>query len=272
VLRHLWTREISRRRALAVLGGLCGGAVVVGGAILASRARSASSGSERIGLAGAVAGREPGPGFRLASTGYAPDGTAGARAAFPLSAVSLLDSPFRDNQRRNLAYLLFLDPERMLRAFRLNYGEPSPAAPAGGWEAPDSKVRGHTTGHLLSGLALSYASTGDPAARARAEYLVSELARLQARAPAAGYSPGYLSAFPEAFFDWLEAGQYQQVWSPYYMIHKYLAGMIDAYQLAGIGQALDVAIRLADWVGRRTAPLSYQHMQTILNVEFGGLP
>jgi len=56
------------------------------------------------------------------------------------------------------------------------------------------------------------------------------------------------------------------------MIHKYLAGMIDAYQLAGIDQALDVALRLADWVDRRTAPLSYQHMQAILNVEFGGLP
>ena len=32
------------------------------------------------------------------------------------------------------------------------------------------------------------------------------------------------------------------------MIHKYLAGLIDQYQLAGNTQALDVASRLADWV------------------------
>ena len=56
------------------------------------------------------------------------------------------------------------------------------------------------------------------------------------------------------------------------MIHKYLAGLIDQYQLAGNTQALEVADRLADWVDRRTRNLSYQHMQTILAVEFGGLP
>ena len=38
----------------------------------------------------------------------------------------------------------------MLRSFRLNYGEPSTAEPLGGWEKPDSQIRGHMTGHLLS--------------------------------------------------------------------------------------------------------------------------
>lgn len=210
------------------------------------------------------------PCYPLASSGYTPDGTAGATAAFPLAAVRLLDGPFLANQRRTLNYLLFLDPDRMLHTFRRNYGRPSAARPIGGWEAPDMMVRGHTTGHLLSGLALSYANTGDPRARAAGEYLVSQLAQLQKLAPLAGYAPGYLSAFPESFFDLLEAGKH--VWSPYYMIHKYLAGMIDQYQLAGVGQALDVAVRLADWVDRRTARLSYPHMQRVLENEFGGLP
>jgi hypothetical protein len=44
----------------------------------------------------------------------------------------------------------------------------------------------------------------------------------QALAASAGLSQGYLSAFPESNFDRLEAGQ--PVWSPYYVIHKYLAG------------------------------------------------
>ena len=210
------------------------------------------------------------PGYPLGSSGYAPDGTAGATAAYPLAAVGLLDSPFRANQGRTADYLLFLDPDRMLHTFRLNYGRPSAARPCGGWEAPHMEVRGHTTGHLLSGLALTYASTGDQRARAAGEYLVGQLAQLQRMAPLAGYAPGYLSAFPESFFDRLEAGE--SVWSPYYMIHKYLAGMIDQYQLAGVTQALDVAVRLADWVGTRTARLSYPHMQRVLETEFGGLP
>ena len=94
-------------------------------------------------------------------SGYAPDGTAGRAAALPLSTVQLLDSPFRQNQARNTTYLLFLDPERMLRSFRLNYGQSSTAEPLGGWEQPDSQIRGHMTGHLLSGLALTYANTND---------------------------------------------------------------------------------------------------------------
>ena len=210
---------------------------------------------------------------------YAPDGTAGKTAAVPRADVRLLGGPFQGNQQRNLAYLLFLDPDRMLRSFRVNYGLPAQALPIGGWESPTSKIRGHVTGHLLSALAWAYADTGTTAddsgrraLQAKGDYLVAELASLQARAPRAGYGSGYLSAFPERYFTWLEDGQSNRVWSPYYMIHKYLAGLIDQYQLAGNTLALEVASRLADWVDRRTRNLSYQHMQVILDVEFGGLP
>ena len=66
------------------------------------------------------------------------DGTAGLTAAFPLSAVRLLDSPMRANQTRNTNYLMFVDPDRMLHTFRLNYGlrrRPGRAA-AGSGRAP----------------------------------------------------------------------------------------------------------------------------------------
>ena len=260
---------LSRRQLFAMLGG---------GAALAAESAGLAHWQPASwwGTAGTTAASgwpdSPGyvPCYSLAASGYAPDGTAGATAAYPLAAVRLLAGPFQANQARNLDYLLFLDPDRMLHTFRLNYGRPSLALPCGGWEAPNMQVRGHTTGHLLSGLALSYASTGDARAKAAGEYLVGQLAQLQAIAPLAGYAPGYLSAFPEYFFDWLEEGRH--VWSPYYMIHKYMAGMIDQYQLAGVGQALDVATKLADWVGARTARLSYSHMQQVLENEFGGLP
>jgi hypothetical protein len=210
---------------------------------------------------------------------YTPDGTAGKTAAVPRADVRVLGGAFLGNQQRNLAYLLFLDPDRMLRSFLVNYGLPVRARPIGGWESPTSKIRGHVTGHLLSALAWAYAGTGTTAGdhdrsalKAKGDYLVAQLASLQARAPKAGYSYGYLSGFPEQYFTWLEEGQVSRVWSPYYMIHKYLAGLIDQFQLAGNTQALDVASRLADWVDRRTRNLSYQHMQAILQTEFGGLP
>jgi uncharacterized protein len=252
---------LTRRQAITVLGG---------GAVLGAESAWLSNRSAKPAASTWPDSPVYAPAYPLSGTGYAPDGVAGRIAAYPLDAVRLLPSPFQANQLRNLDYLLFLDPDRMLHTFRLNYGVQSPAVPCGGWESPNFKVRGHTTGHLLSGLALSYANTGSPQAREVGEYLVGQLAGLQAIAPRAGYAPGYLSAFPESYFDVLEAGG--PVWSPYYMIHKYLAGMIDQYELAGVGQALDVAVRLADWVDARTSRLSYAHMQRVLEVEFGGLP
>jgi uncharacterized protein len=253
-------KGLTRREALVLLGV---GALVAEQALLNDPTFGGTPGALGADLASAR-NAKPVPG------GYAPDGTAGRAAALPLRDVELLDSPFLGNQGRNTAYLLFLEPDRMLRSFRLNYGLPSPALPLGGWEHPSSQVRGHTTGHLMSALALTYANTGNDEALARGRYLVSQLAALQARARQAGFHPGYLSAFPEVFFDWLEAGRY--VWSPYYMIHKYLAGLIDQYQLTGDDQALDVAIKLGDWVDWRTARLPYAQMQMVLQIEFGGLP
>ena len=122
----------------------------------------------------------------MPGSGYVPDGVAGLAAAFPRPAVRLLDSPFRANTERNTSYLLFVDPDRLLHTFRLNYGLPSAARPCGGWERPQCEVRGHTTGHLLSALALTYAGTASQAALDKGRYLVENLARCQALARRAG--------------------------------------------------------------------------------------
>src|SRR3954470_9939397 len=55
---------------------------------------------------------------------------------FPLSAVTLLAGPFLDNMNRTLAYLNFVDADRLLHTFRLNVGITSTATPCGGWEGP----------------------------------------------------------------------------------------------------------------------------------------
>ncbi|GHI02028.1 hypothetical protein AQI88_17780 [Streptomyces cellostaticus] len=188
---------------------------------------------------------------------------------FPLTAVSLLAGPFQDNQSRNTAYLRFVDINRLLHTFRLNAGLPSTAQPCGGWEGPTVELRGHSTGHLLSGLALTFAATGDTALHDKGRRLVAALAACQAASPSAGYGKGYLSAFPESFFHRLEAGT--GVWAPYYTLHKIMAGLVDQYRLAGNEQALDVVLHLGEWVNLRTGKLSYEQMQRVLETEFGGM-
>jgi len=189
---------------------------------------------------------------------------------FPLSAVRLQAGPFLDNMNRQLAYFRFVDADRLLHTFRLNVGLSSSAQACGGWETPTTELRGHSTGHLLSGLAQAYANTGDTQYKTKGDYLVTSLAACQARSPQAGFHAGYLSAYPENFFDRLESGG--SVWAPYYTLHKIMAGLLDMYQLAGNTQALDVLQRKAAWTKARTDPLSTSQMQSVLRTEFGGMP
>ncbi|MFD7811962.1 beta-L-arabinofuranosidase domain-containing protein [Streptomyces sp. NPDC059785] len=196
-------------------------------------------------------------------------GAAPALAAFDLSEVRLLESPFLANMRRTCAYLLFVDADRLLHTFRLNAGLPSPAEPCGGWEAPDVQLRGHTTGHLLSALAQAHANTGDSAYADKGRALVAALAECQRAAQDAGFTRGYLSAFPESVFEQLEAGG--KPWAPYYTLHKIMAGLLDQYRLSGNRQALHVLEEMAAWADARTAQLSHERMQSVLKVEFGGM-
>ena len=159
--------------------------------------------------------------------------------------MRLLPGPFRENQRRNTTYLLFVELNRLLGPFRLNYGLTPTARPCGGWEAPQIRCGG-TTRLPHVGPRPDLGEHRNRAALDKGRYLVRQLAALQGRAAAAGFSPGYLSAFPESYFDRLEAGE--PIWSPYHMIHKYLAGCDDQYQLAGDEVVLEAAISLWDWV------------------------
>ena len=163
-----------------------------------------------------------------------------------------------------------LAPERLLYTFRVNAGLPvGSATPLGGWEQPEngkrsSELRGHFVGHFLSASALLYASTGATDVKAKADSMVTELARCQER-----LGGTYLSAFPTTWWDRLEAGQ--RVWAPFYTIHKIMAGMFDMYRLAGNTQALEVLERMAAWADGWTAPKTDEQMQQILAVEFGGI-
>jgi hypothetical protein len=195
---------------------------------------------------------------------------------FPMTQVRLLAGPFQDAADWNRGYMSRLPVDRLVRNFRVNAGLPTDAKAFGGWEQPnpsngpgqvlhrESELRGHFTGHFLSASAQLYASTGDQAAKAKGDEIVSELAKCQAK-----LSGGYLSAFPTEFFDRLD--QRQQVWAPFYTIHKIMAGIFDMYRLTGNKQALEVLQGMAGWADQWTASKSEEHMQDILGTEYGGM-
>jgi DUF1680 family protein len=188
---------------------------------------------------------------------------------FPRADVRLLDGPFLDAQRRDTAYLLQLDPDRLLHTFRLNAGLPTTAKPLGGWEGPEIELRGHTLGHYLSACALMYESTGDERLKQRTLAIVAELARVQQALERRGAHPGYLAAFPESFFDRLE--RRESVWAPYYTLHKILAGVLDVHRVTGDPSALEIAHGIARWVEFRASRRSEAQWQALLDSEFGGM-
>ncbi len=190
--------------------------------------------------------------------------------AFDLGQVTLTSSRWLDNQNRTLAYLRFVDVDRMLYNFRANHRlSTNGATTNGGWDAPTFPFRTHMQGHFLSAWAQAYAVSGDTTCRDKANYMVAELAKCQANNGAAGFNTGYLSGFPESDFTKLEAGQAVSV--SYYCIHKTLAGLLDVWRYIGSTQARDVLLALAGWVDWRTGRLSYAQMQTVLGTEFGGM-
>lgn len=215
----------------------------------------------------------------VAATGgtlLGPTAAYGARAdigvsayAFPLSAVTLLAGPFLSNQNRTLEYLRFLDADRLLHTFRLNYGLSSSATACGGWESPTTELRGHSLGHFLTALAQAYANTGEAGFKTKGDYIVGVLAQCQARATTVGFNTGYLSAYPESFIDRVEARQ--AVWAPYYTLHKIMAGLLDMHLLAGNAQALTVLIAMAAWSKFRNDRLTLAQRQNMLDTEFGGM-
>jgi uncharacterized protein len=188
---------------------------------------------------------------------------------FNLKQVRLLDGPFQQAMQRDGAYLLQLDPDRLLHTFRLTAGLPTDAEPYGGWESPDCQLRGHSLGHYLSACSLMYAGTGEEAFKTRVDYIVAELGKCQDALPAQGYNSGFLSAYPETFFDLVD--ERDPVWAPYYTLHKIMAGLLDAHEHCDNPQALVILEKLAEWLLFRTRRLTQEQMQISLLNEPGGI-
>jgi DUF1680 family protein len=193
--------------------------------------------------------------------------------AFDLEDVRLGDGLFKNAMQRNEKYLLELDPDRFLAWFRKEAGLEPKGEVYGGWESMG--VAGHCLGHYLSAICMDYASGGAQELKARADYIVSELKECQQ-----ANGDGYLAAFPggKRAFEEVRRGEIRSagfdlngIWVPWYTEHKVMAGLLDAYQLTGNKDALEVLVNMADWAIDVTRELTNENWQKMLACEHGGM-
>src|SRR5262245_10057819 len=192
---------------------------------------------------------------------------------FDLADVRLLDGPFKKAMQLDANYLLSLDPDRLLSWFRKEAGLKPKGEVYGGWESQG--IAGHSLGHYLSACSMMFAATGDVRFKQRANYIVEELFLCQA-----ANQHGYVAAIPDGkrIFQEVAAGDIRSKgfdltggWVPWYTIHKLFAGLLDANLYCRNVQALDVAIKLANWAEATTAKLTDEQWQRMLACEHGGM-
>jgi DUF1680 family protein len=193
--------------------------------------------------------------------------------SFPVSAVRLLDSPFREAQQTDQVYMLALNSDRLLAPYLASAGLPSKAERYGNWE--NTGLDGHMGGHYLSALAYMYAATGDAQVQQRLTYMIDQLEACQQKS-----GNGYLGGVPGGPAMWaqVKAGNIKansfglnNKWVPLYNLHKTYAGLRDAYAVAGNAKARGMLIKLTDWFVDLTANLTDAQLQEMMRSEHGGL-
>jgi DUF1680 family protein len=192
---------------------------------------------------------------------------------FDLSDVRLLDGPFKKAMQLDAEYLLQLEPDRFLSNFRKEAGLQPKGEVYGGWEK--ESIAGHSLGHYLSACAMMFASTGDERFKERVAYIVDELKICQN-----ANGNGFIAAFPNGkkAFNEIASGNVRSkpfslndIWVPWYTIHKQFAGLLDAHHYCSNEKALEVATKFADWAIAVTANLSEEQFQSMLACEHGGM-
>lgn len=188
------------------------------------------------------------------------------------------ESHFLQAQTWSQAFLIQVNDDQMLYNFRAAAGLDTKGAPEMiGWDAPDSNLKGHTTGHYLSGLALCYKAAGSERIKEKAEYMIASLKECQdAFSKIEGIHEGFLSGYDETQFDLLERYvRYPEIWAPYYTLHKIFAGLLDCYEFVQIPDALVIADKLGTWVYNRLSRLPREVLMKMWSLyiagEFGGM-
>ncbi|MCD8303013.1 MAG: glycoside hydrolase family 127 protein [Prevotellaceae bacterium] len=216
---------------------------------------------------------------------------------FALSEVTLTDSPFKTAMDLNIEQLLAYDVDRLLTPYVRQAGlseTTDETSPYYNWETlhpnfenwawnPSFALDGHVGGHYLSAISLASAACHDEALKAqlleRVNYMVSVLADCQAAfADNTEGLKGYIGGLPDNSI-WTELykgsnTQYnsRSAWVPFYVVHKTMAGLRDAYLYAGNETALTLLEGLGDWGIEVVAKIDASDMDSkLLSVEHGGI-
>lgn len=219
---------------------------------------------------------------------------------FDRESVEVTDAYYDKALDMDVENLLKLDADRLLAGFRetaayaagwtdstkINAFMKNKTRYGGGWE--NSLIGGHTLGHYMSAVAQGIVNPGTSAEdkaklTERLNYLVDSLSECQEMTKGTNYE-GYLfgatlptSAFKndvDLQFDNVEKGLANistQAWVPWYTMHKILAGLTDAYEVAGNEKALETANKLATWISARANGWSAGTQNTVLSIEYGGM-
>ncbi|WP_366290739.1 beta-L-arabinofuranosidase domain-containing protein [Paenibacillus sp. AN1007] len=184
--------------------------------------------------------------------------------------VDLLEGPFQTSQHTGERYLVSLEIDRFLAPCYEAHGLTPRKERYAGWEA--RSISGHSLGHYMSALAVTYQATGNSALKQTLDYAVSELAAIQQTT-----GSGYIGGLPEEAFriafraEHIGGFNIGEYWVPWYSVHKIYRGLIDAYQMTGNEQALGVVIRFADWAVEGLNFMTEEQIQTMLLCEHGGM-
>ncbi len=206
--------------------------------------------------------------------------------AFSLSDITLYDDYLTNAYEKETAYLLSLDPDRLLAGFRDTAGvDMRGVTRYNGWE--NSLIGGHTLGHYLTACVQAYENAGADA-ELKAELfeivkaLVNGLKECQ-DAVGTGFIFGSTVLSRENIelqFDNVESGKANittQAWVPWYTMHKIFEGLISAASMQDeaaeevAATALETAKKLGDWVYKRTSGWSAATRRTVLSIEYGGM-
>lgn len=193
---------------------------------------------------------------------------------FPIADVTLLDGPFKHSRDLNLQVLLQYDVDRLLAPYRKEAGLPQKAPSYPNWDGLD----GHVAGHYLSAMAMNYAATCNKECKKRMDYMLSELKKcVEANAvnnPEWGI--GYIGGFPNSDKLWAafkkgDFSIYFSSWAPFYNLHKMYAGLRDTWLYSNSEEGKTLFLQFCDWGINITSEFSEEQMQTMLNMEHGGM-
>ncbi|MDD6051403.1 MAG: glycoside hydrolase family 127 protein [Clostridiales bacterium] len=199
---------------------------------------------------------------------------------FGLHQVEVTDAYCCNALKKEIDYLLSLEPERLLAGYYENAGLPAPAR-YGGWEK--HLLAGHTLGHYLTAAAQAYANAGTTEAERQALYakLTACVDGLQVCQQHTKGKLGFLFGGAlidpenvEIQFDNVEQRKtniFTEAWVPWYNLHKLLSGLLATYECTAYPAALAVAEALGEWAYGRTSTWSEELQATVLATEYGGM-